>query len=70
MTTRAKNAGSVGGRATIPGSSAALGGSEVRMFLALLAAKGAKNIDTAAREDAAIDAEAILTQADEALVLG
>ena len=70
MTTRAKNAGSVGGRATIRGSSAVLSGGGERTFLALLAVKDAKDVETAAREDAAIDAEAILAQADEALVLG
>lgn len=50
------------------GSFAALGGDEQRTFL--LAARDARNIETGAQEDAAINAEAILTQADEALVLG
>jgi hypothetical protein len=45
------------------GSFAALGGDERRKLLLLLAAQGAQ-------EDAAINAEAILTQAEEALVLG
>jgi hypothetical protein len=45
------------------GSFAALGGDEWRKLLLLLAAQGAQ-------EDAAINAEAILTQAEEALVLG
>lgn len=52
------------------GSFAALRGDEQRTFLLLLATRDAKNIETGAREEAAINAEAILTQADEALVLG
>lgn len=45
------------------------GGAE-RAFSLLLATMEARDIETGAQEDAAIDAEAILTQADEALVLG
>jgi hypothetical protein len=45
------------------------GGAE-RAFSLLLATLEARYIETGAQEDAAIDAEAILTQADEALVLG
>jgi hypothetical protein len=45
------------------------GGAE-RTFSFLLATMGARAIETDAQEDAAIEAEAILTQADEALVLG
>ena len=41
-----------------------------RTFSLLLAALDARAIETDAREDAAIEAEAISTQADEALVLG
>ena len=41
-----------------------------RAFSLLLATMEARNIEAGAQEDAAIDAEAILTQADEALVLG
>jgi hypothetical protein len=52
------------------GSFAALGGDEQRTLLLLLAIQDAKNVETGAQEDAAIEAEAILTQADEALVLG
>jgi len=52
------------------GSFAALGGGEQRTFLLLLVTQDARNIETGAQEDADVDAEAILTQADEALVLG
>ena len=45
------------------------GGAE-RAFSLLLATLDARDIETGAQEDAAIEAEAILTQADEALVLG
>ncbi len=48
---------------------AAPGGAE-RTFSLLLATMEAKAIETGAQEDAAIEAEPILTQADEALVLG
>jgi hypothetical protein len=51
------------------GSFAALAGSE-RTSLLLVATQDAINIQTRVQEDAAINAEAILTQADEALVLG
>ena len=49
--------------------SAAPGGGELT-FSHLLATLDARIIETSAQEDAAIEAEAILTQADEALVLG
>jgi hypothetical protein len=52
------------------GAFAALGGDEQRTFLLLLAAQVAKDSGTGAQEEAAINAEPILTQADEALVLG
>lgn len=52
------------------GSSAALGGGYQRTFLLLLATQAARNTGTGAQEDEDVDAEAILTQADEALVLG
>jgi hypothetical protein len=48
---------------------AAPGGAE-RTFSLLLTTMEAKAIETGAQEDAAIEAEPILTQADEALVLG
>jgi hypothetical protein len=50
-------------------SFATLAGSE-RTSLLLVASQGAINIQTRLEEDAAINGEAILTQADEALVLG
>lgn len=52
------------------GSFAASGGGEQRNLLLLLAARDARNFETGAQEDEDVDAEAILTQADEALVLG
>ena len=51
------------------GSFAALGSSE-RTLLLLVATQDATNIQTRVQEDAALDAEAILAQANEALVLG
>jgi hypothetical protein len=52
------------------GSFAALKRDEQRTIVLVLAAKDAKDIETVAQEEAAISAEAILTQAEEALVLG
>jgi hypothetical protein len=45
-------------------------GSAQQTFSLLLATREARAIEIDAQEDAAIEAEAILTQADEALVLG
>jgi hypothetical protein len=50
-------------------SFATLAGSE-RTSVLLVATQYAINIQTRVQEDAAINAEAILTQAEEALVLG
>lgn len=52
------------------GSFAALGGGERQTFLLLLATRDARNTAAGAQEDADLDDAAILTQADEALVLG
>ena len=49
---------------------AAPGGDERRAIFLLVGTENAKKIEIAAQEEAAIGAEAILTQADEALVLG
>lgn len=46
------------------------GGGAERTFSLLLATMEARAVEAGAQEDAAIEAEAILTQADEALVLG
>ena len=51
------------------GSFVAPGGGE-RTLLRLLAALDERNIQRRAQENAAMDAEDILTQADEALVMG
>jgi hypothetical protein len=49
---------------------AAPGGDERWAFFLLVGTENAKKIETAAQEEAAIGAQAILTKADEALVLG
>ena len=52
--------------ATVGNGSFATSGSGERTVLLLLSAKDARYIQTRAQEDAAIDAEDILTQAEEA----
>ncbi len=51
------------------GSLATLGDAEQALLL-LLASQDARNVQARAQEDADMDAETILAQADEALVLG
>ena len=52
--------------ATMGNGSLAMPGGGERTLLFLLAARDARNLQTRAQEDAAIDAEDILTQAEEA----
>ena len=57
--------------ATEKGSFATLGGGGERAFMVLVAAREARDLRTrVAQEDGAIEAEDILGQAEEALVMG